>query len=699
MQGIPPVLDTDAEDVAWALQTADALWKRSELIDAIVWLRRAAQAAGEANDDDRALSLAREAAELTDWLSKNRGEVVPPPSAPVVSSNRGAGVDELLRVSVVDESELEEPATLVREQSASVPDEGKTPLVPPAVERAAPEATSAPLPFPDSPDAPLPAFPLDEQSSEVMAAEMTRKILASVKPPPPAAAPAPLPLPPLPPPPSPAPLPPATPPPMPAAAPAAPLEPQPIVVLSEPPPPPAGPSSEEEIPIVPPPPAPEPASAADVHAGMLNPWDDEMKSVTVDTSVALPDKPAILGVPRINFDEEEVVTSAKPLRESLRVQASSPHEAPTGQYGTVEDHDDAPTAKPPPVAPAPVAPPPVAPPPAAAVPRPPPPRPPPPRPPPASAPKMAVAKPASVPKIPAAPPLPSPPLPAAPPPPSRPQAQEAAPPSIPGKPQSLRPRSLRSPAQQILRTDGTLDLSGVESLTDLPDDERDQFARAATLTTLAHEQEISGFALALVLSGEVDVAATVIDAPAVRVGVGSVLRSRGTTDEGVPIRLVCASDLARLATWDDEAVNTAFSGCPWVEDELRLAADRVQALVGVTVGPLGERLDPSLRSEVTNRLEVRSLGPGEIVVNKGQSVPGMLIVGVGEIEVLHEDGEVERAVMCGEFLFPDAILHAGPAPASARAGRGGALVLFGSRALAQELLVTCPPLLEVFAGM
>ena len=47
MQEIPPTKDTDAEDVVWALQTADALWKRGERIDALVWLRRAAQAAGE----------------------------------------------------------------------------------------------------------------------------------------------------------------------------------------------------------------------------------------------------------------------------------------------------------------------------------------------------------------------------------------------------------------------------------------------------------------------------------------------------------------------------------------------------------------------------------------------------------------------------------------------------------------------------
>src|SRR5580704_1358746 len=70
MPGIPPTIGTDSEDVAWALQTAEALWKRSELLDAIVWLRRAAQAAGDAEDDDRALALARDAAELAEWIAQ-----------------------------------------------------------------------------------------------------------------------------------------------------------------------------------------------------------------------------------------------------------------------------------------------------------------------------------------------------------------------------------------------------------------------------------------------------------------------------------------------------------------------------------------------------------------------------------------------------------------------------------------------------
>jgi hypothetical protein len=33
-----------------------------------------------------------------------------------------------------------------------------------------------------------------------------------------------------------------------------------------------------------------------------------------------------------------------------------------------------------------------------------------------------------------------------------------------------------------------------------------------------------------------------------------------------------------------------------------------------------------------------------------------------------------------------------------RAAKGGALILYADRGVAQELLVTCPPLLEIFAG-
>src|SRR5687767_13844877 len=91
---IPPARDTDAEDVVWGLQTADALWKRGERIDALVWLRRAAQAAGEANDDDRALELGRAAAELTEAMaSQPQIQTVIPDPAPLPPSSQSIEID------------------------------------------------------------------------------------------------------------------------------------------------------------------------------------------------------------------------------------------------------------------------------------------------------------------------------------------------------------------------------------------------------------------------------------------------------------------------------------------------------------------------------------------------------------------------------------------------------------------------------
>jgi hypothetical protein len=217
------------------------------------------------------------------------------------------------------------------------------------------------------------------------------------------------------------------------------------------------------------------------------------------------------------------------------------------------------------------------------------------------------------------------------------------------------------------------------------------------VSTLGEGEEVSHFALAYILSGTFDVAATMVDAPAARLGGGAVLRARGTTDEGVPMRLIGVGS-GVVATWTDAAVTEAFRTCPWVEEDLRVAADRLQTLVGVTIGPLGERLDASIREQIIGRLTMRTLAPGDVVVRAGEPVPGLLLVGIGELELVDGD-KVAGRVGSGEFLFAGEVLGAGAAPHTARAGAGGALILFGDRMIAQELLVTCPPLLEVFAGM
>ena len=79
----PSPEDSDAEDVVLALETANALWGRSDAKEAIRWLRRAAEAAEEAGDDMRALTLARTAADLTTQVEKD----TPAPAAKAAASS------------------------------------------------------------------------------------------------------------------------------------------------------------------------------------------------------------------------------------------------------------------------------------------------------------------------------------------------------------------------------------------------------------------------------------------------------------------------------------------------------------------------------------------------------------------------------------------------------------------------------------
>ena len=573
MHSIPTAIDSDAEDVIWALQTADALWKREERVDAIVWLRRAAQAAGEAEDDDRALELARDAAELAEWIAQNPGAAPAawPTSAPPTA---GDAVDDLMRdpadvtvdeatpVQHVPEVAFPVPRPVPRSGGPAAPSRSQAP--------AAPSRSYGPLtarlrsPVPAAPRSPVPPAP---PRSPVPAA-------AAQSPEPPSAA---------------------------RIAAAA------EVHASSP-----APASAARVP-----------TAAEAHAGMLDPWGDS-DAATRNRPVAPPPAPIVLAAPAAAaFESDEVVTSAPPV--SSRFDETKPAATPA----------PAPRAPARPAPPSRVQPPPL--------------------------------------PVEAAPPEPTP-------------TQLATPEPAP-------PPSAPPPA------DNGIDLSQVEALSDLPDDARASFAGAATVQTLGREDEVSGFALALVLEGTVDVSATIVDAAAQRLSAGAVLRARGTIDHFAPVRLIGASDTSRVAIWDEHAVTEAFRTCPWVEDELRAAGDRLQALVGITMGPLGDRLDPGLRADVMSRLQLRILAEHEVITTRGSATVGLLVVGGGELEFLGEDGTPNGALLRpGEFLFPNESLRAAPAPSTVRASRGGALVLLAERGVAQELLVTCPPLLEIFAG-
>ncbi|WP_394850933.1 cyclic nucleotide-binding domain-containing protein [Pendulispora brunnea] len=600
MDGIPPAAKTDAEDVVWALQTADALWKRHERVDAIVWLRRAAQAAAESHNDDRALSLARSAAELSEFIARN-------PSPPGRAS-RPEGMDELAVEEVEPIQFDDEMVTNSRVASARslAAISGEVPV--PAELRAA-TVSHAGGPGANNAGA----------SQERERLELPKRVA------PPSssqrrAAPPPLPprRPPIP--------------PLPPQPPMQPRLPEPTINVEE----------EELLPSA--------------NLKLLEDDDEDVESVP--TQDAPPRPAAALPVPSLEPEPESeaepapssaltFLPASEPEPEASRSSAFAmlpgPEPEPDPDLPTDAAVFDSVTQK-------------IK----------------------ADLRALDVSARRSVADDNVTPPAPA--IPAA----SLPPA-----PSLPSGPELTVAETSPPP----------LDLSSLEAFADLPDDAREAFAAAAEVHELHADEETAGFALAVVIEGEVDVCAAIADAAGERLGPGAVLRMRGSVGPDVAARFVCASDHAKVATWNLDAVEEAFRTCPWVENDLCSAANRTHALVGSTMGPLGERLDAMLRKQITDRLEVRPLEPGDVLVSKGQPVPGVILVGTGYLEVVREDGTVIERVSSGQFLFSSSILGGGAAPATARASTEGTIVLFGDRMVAHELLLTCPPLLEVLAGM
>ena len=707
MDGIPPALPTDSEDIAWALETAEALWRRGERVDAVVWVRRAAQAAGEGEDAKRAVALARYAAELGDWIGSHTitGESIDAPLLSEGAVSEGA---------VSDDGSIETVDSLLIEgddDDESANGRADDVLAPHDVEVVSARDFEAGFGPPKPPERRISAASQAASDPEIMTVSLHApdvEILDDIEEFP---------------------------------------EEEPTPVVRHP----KSPVPEAPVP-----------SAAQAHAGILDPWAEAEAA----RRSALP--PVARATAR-QFDEEEVVTSAKrnaaqpprtedepvaavpPAPKAPRIPAPrgrapaalAPREEPdTTTYRQINPRSprhEAPAANEPPVVSPPRPPPPAlqpkgpprgplarpppAPPERRAVTKPPRPAPPPSEPTPSTQPSTAITKPASArPSDNSAPPAldllelvdsvslpeiamveerapdtPAPRTTSGSPPPSA-YTPDSARPTAPPPSSSMPRAAVPSAAPTRPKLGPTLlDLGDVEALTDLPDDAREAFARAATMHKLATDEEVSHFALALVVAGEIDVSAQIVDAPALRLARNAILRSRGTIVPGVALRLVCASPEALIATWDDAAVKSAFRTCPWVEEDLLAVTDRVQAKAGVTMGPLGERFDQSLRDHLTNKLTVRNLAPGEVLVAQGKPTP-IGIVGIGEI-VLTRNGARPETLRPGDFVFPTQILAHAPAPATAAAGPAGAVVLYGDRAVAQELLMGFPPLLEVLATL
>jgi CRP-like cAMP-binding protein len=290
-------------------------------------------------------------------------------------------------------------------------------------------------------------------------------------------------------------------------------------------------------------------------------------------------------------------------------------------------------------------------------------------------------------------------------PPPMPQRRSSSPVSE-APPRSAREPSLPPPpgfAPQPVASDAPpsllgIDLAEVRGLEDLPEESQQDLSRKVRIHALEVDEEVTGFGLALVLSGKVAVMPAIMDVVCVRAGRGELIFAESHVEEGVTLKVVAAEPGTRVAAWPIEQFAEAIAPCPWVRDELRGVGDRLQAFAGAAMGQMGEQLDELLRGMVFDRCSVKLLLPDEAVATAGKPLAGMTIVGAGRLQVSDKDGNPVDELGPGDIVYASEMLRAAPAPANVKAAEGGALIVFAERKTAHELMMSVPPLIEVLSS-
>jgi len=251
-----------------------------------------------------------------------------------------------------------------------------------------------------------------------------------------------------------------------------------------------------------------------------------------------------------------------------------------------------------------------------------------------------------------------------------------------------------SPPEAPPGIDG-LTFESVEALADLPEEAQTELAACGRMVTLSASEEFSlREGAALITHGQVHVTLPFSYVSGERVAGGAMVAARGSVEAGA-LRLIADAERTRLVTWTDAQLSNAMRDCPWVEDDLRQLADRLQAHAAAGLGPLGERLDDALRATVYERLQVRVLAPDESVAERGKPIKGLFVVAVGNLSV--GDSGID-SITSGQFVFPGCVIGGELPPHDVKAGPQGAIVLFATRPVAHELMMSVPPLLELLAG-
>ncbi len=247
------------------------------------------------------------------------------------------------------------------------------------------------------------------------------------------------------------------------------------------------------------------------------------------------------------------------------------------------------------------------------------------------------------------------------------------------------PRIVPRVSRRDLVRDSVLNLELSHAFDDVPADTRQSMARAASVMTLSRYESFTAAGLALVLSGTVGIRASGQREPLITLGMGRVIFSRGTLDESASICVTGADTKARLAHWSDAAITTFLFHCPWTLDDLKAVGDELQTLVTASSGDFLRTMHPDTRRALLARMSTRVLLPQESLMHPGDPPWGLMIMGLGLLEVL-EDRRVADVIGPGHIVFANDETH------PIRASRLGATVLIASGEALQQLMIDHPDL-------
>jgi len=232
---------------------------------------------------------------------------------------------------------------------------------------------------------------------------------------------------------------------------------------------------------------------------------------------------------------------------------------------------------------------------------------------------------------------------------------------------------------------GAVVLETIEALADLPTDVHKTLVRAAIVEEVSPGETRDNVGVILVLAGDVSVSAAGAEVPGQTFRAPAFISSRGTLARGLSLRFAAGPSGATVARWTTDFFEETLKACSWVIDDCRAIADKLQASLGLTLGPFAH-VDASVRDELVKRLDLRVLEPGDVITEENGPMPGLLIVTAGVLDLL--EGEALRQVgesRAGELLFVDSLWAGAPAPLTSRAAASGALLLVGDRKAALDL--------------